>query len=97
MNRPVDYDETCRQNQNDDITQMIIPQTKSAVSPQECVGNKAKKPPAILQSRVRPRTLEENGAKVPVTSVRGYPKDTKGRSSRKKEESKMGKHDRIAC
>ena len=30
------------------------------------VGNKANKPPTILQSKVRPRIMQENGAKILV-------------------------------
>ena len=50
-----DYDETGKQDTISDMNQMAIQQNESAVSSQECVGNKAKIPPTILQSKARRR------------------------------------------
>lgn len=75
MNFPGGYDEKCRQDQNDDTKQMMIPKNESVASSQECIGNKAKKPPKTLWNKVRPRIPEENRAKILLTLPQ--PKDTK--------------------
>ena len=52
------------------------------------VGNKEKMPPTILPTKVKPRKPEENGARhQSITMDRRYPKDTRGRWSKKKKES----------
>ena len=74
MNCPVDYDETRKQNKDDDTKQTMIPQNKSVMSSQECVGNGTKIPHTILPDqgywRIMDPRYKLRGHKIKI--LKGY-------------------------